>query len=58
MRSEVIMKKKKIKVKYKYYCTCHQEYLTDEFVSKKGCLNRPTFDMIGFCKCTNIKEIN
>jgi hypothetical protein len=34
-----------------YYCRSHQLYLSEKDVEVKGCLCKPTYDMIYFRRC-------
>lgn len=34
-----------------YWCRLHQVWLSEEDVKRKGCKNKPTFDMLGVYRC-------
>ena len=40
----------------KYWCAIHEVWLSEEDVKKKGCLSKPTFDMLDTRVCLKLKS--
>ena len=49
--------KNKICKNPRYWCRCHQVYLSEEDVQRKHCKAKPSFDMIGKERCHQLEEL-
>lgn len=39
-----------------YWCRLHRVWLSEKDARKKQCKHRPTIDMLGFSRCSNLVE--
>lgn len=46
----------KLCINPKYWCSLHQVWLSEEDVRRKGCRNKPSFDMMNTQVCSNLQE--
>ena len=49
--------KNKICKNPRYWCRCHQVYLSEEDVQRKHCKAKLSFDMIGRERCYQLEEL-